>query len=143
MIAALFFIGLILISSALKNTQHELGEQVQRDLLGPQGFIGWALAIIAIGLIGYVPGLQKTSRYLLILLATVCIVRNGGLWANVQTAVEGASTAGPAPSVPSQTVPNPPQAAANSNSSSSGSSGASTALGVLGTVAKIGSLFAL
>lgn len=132
MLPAIFVIGLVLISTGLKNTQHKLGEQLQRDLLGPNGFIAWAAAVIAIGCLGYIPGLRQSSRYLLLLLAVVMVVRNPGIFANVQTALVGASKLGPAPSVPSQSLP-APQAAAGATSSSGGKSKAGGIIGGLVT----------
>ncbi len=99
MIAGLLAIGLILIASGLKGTNHALGQQVQTDFLGPGGFIAWAGAILAIGAIGYLPGMRTPSRYLLALLVVVAIVRNGGIWSNAQAAITQASSLGPAPSV--------------------------------------------
>lgn len=119
MLAAIFTIGLLLIVSAVKNTQHELGQQLQTDMLGQDGFMAWAGAILAIGAIGYVPGLRLTSRYLLALLAVVLIVRNGAVFAAAQTAITNASTAGPAPAIPTKPI----SLSGGSGGSSGGSGG--------------------
>lgn len=136
MIAGLLTIGLILVASALKGTEHELGARVQADLLGSQGFITWALAIVGIGCIGWIPGLEKTSRYLLALLLVALVVKNGGLFANVQQALQQASQAGPA--VP---VALPAYASSTASSgSTAGSSPGSAAVSALGDAAKVATL---
>lgn len=126
MIFGLLIIGLCLIASALKNTEHELGAQLQDDMLGADGFIAWAGAIMVIGAIGYVPVLRTPSRYLLALLATVLIVRNGGVFQSAENALTAASAAGPAPSIPTQPVNLLGGGSSGSSSSSSSSSNLST-----------------
>jgi hypothetical protein len=137
MIAGLILIGLMLIATALKNTQHELGQQFQTDLLGQDGFIAWAGAIMAIGAIGYIPGLRTASRYLLVLLGVVMVIRNGGVFANAEAALQGASAAGPAPSVVSpligSTAGTGSTAGGFGGSSSSGGSSAGSAIGTIAT----------
>lgn len=119
MIFGLLLLGLLLIAVALKGTEHELGQRLQDDLLGADGFIAWIFAIMAIGALGYVPGLETASNYLLVLLMVVILVRNGGVWSQLQTALQQASAAGPAPSVA------PQRTTADGSSGSSGSSSAS------------------
>lgn len=142
MIAAIFVIGLILIASGLKNTQHELGEQLQRDILGSQGFVAWAAAIIAIGCLGYIPGLRQSSRYLLLLIAVVMIVRNPGVFANVQTALQGASQLGPAPSVPSPLVGGSSNVASSTGPAQPSNDNGGGAGAIVGDIFKAGGLLA-
>jgi uncharacterized membrane protein YgcG len=142
MIFGLLLTGLLLMAAALKGNEHALGQLLANDLIGTDGFIAWIFAIIAIGAIGYIPGLETASNYLLVLLLTVVILRNGGVWSNLQLALVQASASGPAPSEA------PPPTTADQSSSSSGSgsgsssgsssgSGASTAVAALSTVAEI------
>lgn len=123
MITGMICIGLILIGTALKNTQHELGARISTDVLGQDGFLAWATAILAIGAIGYIPGLKPASRYLLLLIGVVMVVRNGGIFANAQAALQSASAMGPAPSIPSPLL----GSSSNQSSSGSGSSGSGSA----------------
>lgn len=120
MIAGLLAIGIILIASGLKGTNHALGQQVQADLLGQGGFLTWACAVMAIGALGYLPGLRTPSRYLLALLVVVVIVRNGGVWANAQSALQQASIQGPAPPV---AIPDPAGSSGGGGGGGSGGSG--------------------
>lgn len=122
MIAGLLIVGMLLISSALKGTEHELGAQLQFDLLGKNGFIVWLMACLGLGVLGYIPALQRASRYLLALLCVVLLLRNGGVFANMQAALQSASAYGPAPSV---SIPSS-GAGATSSSSGSGTSALST-----------------
>lgn len=135
MIVAILIIGLALIASALQNTQNELAALLRRDLLGSQGFLLWLAAVGALGAIGYIPGLERTSRNLILLLVVVVVLRNGGIWANAQAALQGASQQGPAPS------PVNPADQTTSTSNSSGSSSGGGILGDIGAVAGIAALF--
>jgi len=139
MIFGLALIGLLLIASALKGTEHELAQRFQTDLLGADGFIAWIFAILAIGALGYVPGLETVSNYLLALIMVVVVVRNGGIWTQFQAALQQASAAGPAPSIAPKATSADGSGSSGSggSSSSSGSSGASTAVAALSTIAEI------
>lgn len=133
MIFGILIIGLLLIATALKGTEHELGQQLVYDFIGASGFIAWVGAILAIGAIGYIPGLRSPSRWMLALLATVMVVRNGGVFSQAQAALQGVSAAGPAPSIP---VPSS-QSSSGSGSSSGGDSGGGLDIGTVAQVAAI------
>lgn len=117
-----------MIASALRGTEHELAARIQSDMLGHNGFILWALCIVLIGCLGYIPYFRTTSRYLLALLAVVIVLRNGGVWQNARQALQDASTAGPEPAV---AIP---------ETSTTGGSGGSSAGDVIGSVAKLAPL---
>lgn len=105
----LIFLAIVLMVSAYRNTIGALGAQLGTDL---PGFAKWAAAILAIGLLGMIPGLKKPSWMLLALVVAVIVLANGGgffqqlqsAFANIQ-----AAPAGPEPQ-PSQiqTTPAPP-----------------------------------
>lgn len=67
------FIGIILIVSAVRNSQGALFAALEADV--PK-FVVWAAAILAVGAIGAVPGLKPVSRWLLALVIIVIIVNN-------------------------------------------------------------------
>lgn len=145
MIIGLLIIGLLLVAVALKGTQHELAQLLQSDLIGANGFIVWIFAIVALGAIGYIPGLETTSNYLLILLMVVVVLRNGGVWSQFQAALTQVSSAGPAPSI----KPTENSSSSSSGSSSSSSSGSSSSdsggddtLSTIISVAEIAAMFA-
>lgn len=66
-------IGLILIVSAVRNSQADLFSALKSDV---PPFIIWGAAVLAIGAIGFVPGLKTVSRWLLALVLIVIIVNN-------------------------------------------------------------------
>lgn len=72
---ALFIIGAALIVSAFRGTEGQLGTLVLNDLSG--GFLKWLIALFIIGLLGYVPGIQTPSRFLLALVLLVLFIGNG------------------------------------------------------------------
>ena len=67
------FLGIVLIVSAVRNSQGELFSALEQDV--PK-FVIWAAAILAVGAIGAIPGLKGPSRLLLALIVTVLIVNN-------------------------------------------------------------------
>jgi len=95
MITGVLIVGLLLISAGIKGKENELGAQLGQDLVGPQGFIGWIAAIVALGGLGYVPGFERVSRYLLALMAIVILIVNNGVFLNAQKALQDASALGP------------------------------------------------
>lgn len=67
LIAALFLV------SAFQNTQGDLATALEQDA---PGYLKWAAALGAVGALGWVPGMQKPSRYLLALVLLVIVLRN-------------------------------------------------------------------
>jgi hypothetical protein len=137
MIIGIILIGLILISSSLKGTEHELGNQLQVDLLGSNGFIGWIVAITLIGVLGYLPAFNKASKYLMLLLFVVIVVQNRNVFANVQTGVEQAVAQGPAPTVA------PPVVSSFSGGGGAGSNPLGALGGAVSAVTSIGTFLGL
>lgn len=67
------FIGAIVIVAALRGTYGALFAALGQDV---PHFVVWAAAILALGAIGFVPGLKPVSRGLLALVLTVIILQN-------------------------------------------------------------------
>lgn len=67
------FIGIIIIVAAFRNSHAALFGAIATD--APK-FIVWAAAIIALGVIGFIPGLKPVSRLLLALVIIVLVVNN-------------------------------------------------------------------
>lgn len=145
MIFALIVGGLILCTTSLRGTQHEFGDLLQKDILGADGFLAWIAAIVAIGCVGYLPGMKMPSRYLLILLGVVMVVRNSGVFSQAQLALQTASGAGPAPAIAG------PGTSASGSGAQGGSGGASggadggdsagSAIGTIGSYTAAGATF--
>lgn len=74
MILVLILIGSILVVAAIRDRQGDLFTALKQDV---PAFGTWAAAIIALGVIGFVPGLKPVSRGLLALVLVVLIVNNG------------------------------------------------------------------
>lgn len=66
-------IGALLIVAAIRNTQGDLFSALGADI---PAFGVWAAAILALALIGFVPGLKPISRGLLALVLLVIVLRN-------------------------------------------------------------------
>ncbi len=73
MILVLVFIGAILIVAAVRDTQGDLFVALGEDV---PAYGTWAAAIIAIGLIGFIPGFKPVSRGLLALIIVVLVINN-------------------------------------------------------------------
>ena len=88
-------IGIILIVSAVRNSQGALFTALGQDV--PK-FVVWFAAIFAIGAIGFIPGLKPISRLLLALVIIVIIVNNyKKIIAGFQNAWQHPPAAAPAP----------------------------------------------
>jgi type III secretory pathway component EscV len=66
-------IGAILIVVGFQGTQAQLATALETDI--PK-FFKWAVAVAAIMGLGYVPGLEKISRWLIGLVALVVVLKN-------------------------------------------------------------------
>lgn len=73
MILVALMIGVILIVAALRNSQGALFSALSTDV--PE-YVIWAAAILAIGAIGFIPGLKPVSRGLLALIVVVIVLNN-------------------------------------------------------------------
>jgi hypothetical protein len=69
----LVIIGAIIIVAAIRNTQGNLASALEQDV---PNYLLWALAIVAVGGLGYVPGMRQISRWLLALVLVVLVLRN-------------------------------------------------------------------
>jgi hypothetical protein len=100
---ALFFLfaGTLLLVSAVRGTHGDLARLIKNDFTGPNNFLLWAVAVVGIGAIGYIPAFKKISRAFLgaILLGLFLAKAStkgtgGGFFAQLQTALN--QTTGPA-----------------------------------------------
>lgn len=121
-------VGLILIVSAIRGTTGDLATDLATDVSG--GFLKWLAAVIAIGALGYVPGLKEPSRYLLALVALVILLTTGkGFLSQFVQQIENPPKAKSAqPAGGSSQLPAIPV----SSSSNSSSSGGGSMLGDIG-----------
>ena len=108
----LILIAAILIIAAFNNSQAALVAELEQDV---PPFLKWALAIVGVGALGWIPGMQTVSRWLLALVLVVMFLKN---WSAIQsgitnfqnTAASGSTSAvnttTAASAVPTQTTTN-------------------------------------
>ncbi|MES2169779.1 MAG: hypothetical protein V4479_03535, partial [Actinomycetota bacterium] len=73
MLIIALIIGVVLIIAAIRNSQGTLFTALKSDV---PAYGIWAAAIIAVGSIGFVPGLKPVARGLLALVILVIILKN-------------------------------------------------------------------
>lgn len=73
MLIVALLIGVILIVSAIRNSQGALFAALSEDV---PGYVVWGAAIFAVGAVGWVPGLKPVARGLLALIILVIILNN-------------------------------------------------------------------
>lgn len=89
---ALVFAGAVLLIAAVRNRQGDLFTLVQGDLTGPVNFFQWAMAILLIGAIGYIPKLKGVSTALLALVLVAIFLRRGnGFFSQIATTVNNSA----------------------------------------------------
>jgi hypothetical protein len=96
----LILIGAVLLVSALRNTQGSLATALETDV---PGFTKWGLALGAIAALGFIPGMQRISRWLLALVVVVLVLRN---WSQFLTGITSLET----PPTPAAAVTSPASA---------------------------------
>lgn len=74
---ALLTIGLVLLVSAVRNTQGDFFTLVKGDFTGPNNFVYWIAAIGVIGAVGYIPKLKPLSTAFLVLVVLVLVITRG------------------------------------------------------------------
>lgn len=89
---ALVVIGIALIVSAIRGTQGDLFILIQQDIVG---WIKWAAAIVAVGLLGYIPGFEWPARVLLALVLIVIVLANKGLFSSLSSQILAAAPSSP------------------------------------------------
>jgi hypothetical protein len=75
------------------------------DFTGQHNFLGWIFAIMLIGALGYVPGMEKLSRaFLLLLFVILFLTTKGGFITTIQTAFRNAGSGAGGGATPSSAV---------------------------------------
>jgi|ERR1700733_221540 len=99
----LFFLAVAIaaIVTGLRGTQGQLLTLLKSDFTTSNNFGIWILAIVAVGSLGYVPGLKTISNGLLILVVVVLLLSNKGFFSQFSSAV---TTVGATNATPNQTA---------------------------------------
>lgn len=74
---ALLIIGVVLLVSAVRNTQDDLFNLVKGDFTGQGNFVFWVASLLIIGAVGYIPKLKPVSDGFLILVLVVLFLKRG------------------------------------------------------------------
>ena len=69
----LLLVGAVLVVAAFRDTQGQLFTALGQDV--PR-YLKWAVALIAVGALGYVPGMEELSNLLLALVIVVIVLTN-------------------------------------------------------------------
>jgi hypothetical protein len=88
--------GAVIFATALNGTYKQLGSQLYSDVFtSSPSFIKWALALVAVGFIGYIPGAKKPADWFMFLIIIGMVLANGGLFTQLESALQaGPATAG-------------------------------------------------
>jgi hypothetical protein len=97
----LITVGLVLFVLALNSNgpnpvYKQFGTQLYSDLFTSNPpFYKWALALVAVGFIGYIPGAKKPADWFMFLIIIGMVLANGGLFTQLESALQaGPTTAG-------------------------------------------------
>jgi len=71
---ALTFLGLMLIITGFQDTYKQAGSLVRSDFSGPNNFLFWLVAILIVGSLGYIKGLETFSKTFMALLLIGIVV---------------------------------------------------------------------
>ncbi len=80
---ALIFVGIVLVISAVEGTEISLGQQLKKDFTGQGSYLYWAVALVAVGAIGYVNELKKFSDTFMALLLVSLLFQNSGVFSKL------------------------------------------------------------
>ena len=93
----LIIIGAVMVVSAVRDTSEDLVTLVKGDMTGQKSYLAWMISILVIGAIGYIPSMEKLSRYILVLVVIVLILSNKGLFAKFNSQFFGTKAASKKP----------------------------------------------
>lgn len=74
---AFIIVGLVLAISGVKGTSSQLLKLVQGDIQGKDGYLYWAVAVLIVGAVGYIPVFKNLSVAFLSLILVVLILKEG------------------------------------------------------------------
>lgn len=85
---ALVIAGLILIVSGVRDTHSQLGAQLKADLTGSNNFSQYALALFAVGAVGYIDRLRAASTAFMALILIALVLSNKGFFTKFREAID-------------------------------------------------------
>jgi hypothetical protein len=127
--------GAILADLAFRGTEHEFAKQLGADFGQGSQFWSWAAAIAIIGALGYVDALKRPSGLLMALVVLGMVLKNGGLFQQLEAIVTHPPQAAPAVSLTSYSNPNLGLGGGGSGGGGGAASAVGTAIGVVAALA--------
>lgn len=89
----LIFVGLLLTVAGVRNKQKDLYNLILGDFTGPNNFFYWAVAVIAIGSLGYIEQLKQfATAFLCLLLAVLLLQKDAGFFTKLTQAFSEITT---------------------------------------------------
>jgi FtsH-binding integral membrane protein len=77
---ALFVIGALFLTAAIRGTQGLLFSTLKDDFTGPGNFLYWGLSLFVIGSIGYYKPLRPISNSFMLLVFLILFISNKGFF---------------------------------------------------------------
>jgi len=74
---AFIIIGIVLLIVAARNQHSQFFTLLANDFVGPNNFVFWAAAILAVGSVGYIPKLKPLSVAFIVLTVIVLVLTRG------------------------------------------------------------------
>lgn len=123
----LVIVGLLLLVTAYNNTFTNLTSALATDV---PGFAKWGLALGVVGTVGYIPGMQTISRWLLGLVGLVLVVQsyqaNSNIFQNFANAVSSGASAAPTQTSPTTAAAASPGTASVTTAEATGTASSTT-----------------
>lgn len=94
---ALLLIGVIILVTAFRGTTGQLASRIKGDLIGPNNFTLWLLALLIIGGISYIPGFKGFANAFLVLIILGILLAHNGFFENFQAAINLTTRQTPTP----------------------------------------------
>jgi hypothetical protein len=118
---ALVIIGLLMLVVGIRGTQSQFTKLIVGDFTGNNNFIFWMLAIIIVGMIGYVEKLKSISNAFLLLIIVVIFLSHAGFFAQFEAAIKSTTAKSGTASGTTGTGSSGTSAASSAGSSNTGS----------------------
>lgn len=77
---AFLILGSLFLIAGVRGTDEQLFTLIKGDFTGKPNFIGWLIAILVIGALGYIEPIKTVSRAFLALVLIVLFLSNGGVF---------------------------------------------------------------
>jgi hypothetical protein len=98
---ALVLIGLMLIATGVQDTYVAMGSQLKKDFTGPQSFTMWAVAMIMLGMLGYIEQLRRLSWLFMFLVVLALFLSQGtDFLGKLQSSISKGPISPPHPTTP-------------------------------------------